>query len=129
MLRIIPSRVHGAMDYLIGGLLILMPWLSGLPRTEPSGFLFIALGVAAIIYSFFTRYEWGVVPLLPMPGHLGLDLVHGALLAASPWLFDFADSVWVPHLALGLFEITVVVLSSPVAGAVRREPGSRVRPA
>lgn len=46
-----------------------------------------------------------------MPTHLMLDLGSGLLLAASPWLFGFADGtattdgVWVPHLVLGLVEV------------------------
>jgi len=37
--------------------------------------------------------------------HLMLDTASGVLLAASPWLFGFADRVYLPHLLLGLFEI------------------------
>lgn len=129
MFRIIPTRVHGAMDYLVGALLLAMPWLAGLPTGEAPGVIFIILGVAALAYSLFTRYEWGLVPLLPMTGHLTLDAAHGMMLAASPWLFGFADRVWAPHLGLGLFELVVVALSSPEVRAVRSMAGRAPRPA
>jgi hypothetical protein len=49
--------------------------------------------------------------------HLLLDIASGMLLAASPWLFGFADRVFLPHLVVGLFEI--------VAGlATRTTPGT-----
>jgi hypothetical protein len=37
--------------------------------------------------------------------HLGVDVMGGTLLAASPWLFGFADRIWWPHLLIGLMEI------------------------
>jgi hypothetical protein len=40
-----------------------------------------------------------------MKAHLALDVLSGIVLAASPWLFDFADRVYLPHLILGLIEI------------------------
>lgn len=50
-----------------------------------------------------------MVRLLPMPAHLLLDALSGVLLAASPWLFGFADRVRAPHLLAGLFEIAAAV--------------------
>ena len=58
-----------------------------------------------VLYSPFTNYECGLVPRLPVQTHLALDVVVGGFLAASPWLFGFADRVWAPHLLLGLFSI------------------------
>ena len=37
--------------------------------------------------------------------HLLFDLTNGIILAASPWLFGFADVVYLPHLIFGIFEI------------------------
>ncbi|MEJ7827105.1 MAG: SPW repeat protein [Segetibacter sp.] len=31
--------------------------------------------------------------------------MSGILLAASPWIFSFADTVYIPHLIFGLLEI------------------------
>ena len=40
-----------------------------------------------------------------MAVHNLIDIAAGALLAASPWIFGFADetaNVWVPHVVVGL---------------------------
>ncbi|BBI59494.1 hypothetical protein HSBAA_08000 [Vreelandella sulfidaeris] len=34
-----------------------------------------------------------------------MDLISGILLLVSPWLFGFADIVYLPHLILGILEI------------------------
>lgn len=116
MMRLIPTKVHGVIDYVVSLLLIAAPWLFGFARGGAETWVPVALGLGAAAYSLCTRYECGVLPLIPMPVHLMLDAGSGALLAASPWLFGFADYVWLPHLAVGLMEIGAAATSSPVPG-------------
>ena len=52
-----------------------------------------------------TDYELGVMRVIPLPIHLGIDIASGVLLALSPWLFGFADRVFWPHLVVGIIEI------------------------
>jgi hypothetical protein len=103
--RFIPTRVHGMVDYGMGVLLIVAPWLLGFAAGGAETWVPVILGAAAIGYSLFTDYELGLVRKIPMGTHLGLDLGSGVLLAASPWLFGFAGLVYLPHLILGLVEI------------------------
>jgi hypothetical protein len=116
MVRFIPTRVHGVIDYLAAGLLIGAPVLLGFKRKDARTWIPIALGIGTIAYSALTDYEIGVVRIIPMPVHLKLDAANGALLAASPWLFGFADEVAAPHLMFGLFEIGASLVTQPVAG-------------
>lgn len=104
-MRIIPTRIHGVLDYLVGLLLIAAPWLFDFARGGAETWIPVILGVGALLYSLFTDYELGLVRRLSMSTHLTLDLVSGLLLAVSPWLFGFADYVYVPHLVVGLIEI------------------------
>ncbi len=104
-MRFIPTRVHGLLDYSTGALLGAAPWLLGFARGGAETWVPVALGGGAIAYSLLTDYELGVSPVIGMPTHLLLDGMSGALLAASPWLFGFADRVRWPHLVLGLFEV------------------------
>jgi uncharacterized membrane protein HdeD (DUF308 family) len=66
------------------------------------------LGIGLIAYSLFTNYELGVWKVASMAVHNVIDVVAGTVLAASPWLFGFADesaNVWTPHLVVGLAAI------------------------
>jgi hypothetical protein len=105
IMRFIDTKTHGFMDYLVGIFLIASPWIFKLDPGAPEGIIFIILGAMAIVYSLITKYELGIIKILPMKAHLALDVLSGIVLAASPWLFDFADRVYLPHLILGLIEI------------------------
>jgi hypothetical protein len=104
-MRFISTKTHGYLDYIVGILFVAAPWIFNLDADAPEGMIFIILGVMAIVYSLFTRYELGAIKMLPMSVHLTLDILSGIILAVSPWLFDFDERVYLPHLILGLFEI------------------------
>lgn len=104
-MRFIDTNTHGYLDYIVGIFFIVCPWIFNLKPGEPQGILFIILGVAAIAYSLLTKYELGLLRVLPMKVHLALDLLSGIVLASSPWLFGFAEEVYLPHVILGIFEI------------------------
>jgi hypothetical protein len=108
-MRFIPTRVHGMVDYAMGVLLIFAPWLFGFAAGGAETWIPVILGAAAIGYSLFTDYELGLLRKLPMAAHLGLDAGSGIVLAASPWIFGFADLVYLPHLILGLVEIATAL--------------------
>ncbi|MDX5481870.1 MAG: SPW repeat protein [Hymenobacteraceae bacterium] len=40
-----------------------------------------------------------------MKTHLMVDFGLGVILALSPWMFNFADQVYLPHLIGGVFAI------------------------
>jgi hypothetical protein len=111
-MKIIPTRIHGILDYLVGLIFIASPvWLQTQTARGAETRIFVVLGVAALIYSLCTRYELGPIKLLPMGAHLGLDIASGLLLMASPWLFGFADRVYLPHVLFGIFEIGTALLT------------------
>jgi hypothetical protein len=111
-MRFIPTRTHGVIDYLMGALLILAPYLLGFADGTAAQWIPQVVGAALIGASLLTDYELGVVRVIPMPVHLFLDVAAGALLAVSPWLFGFADRVAWPHLILGLLEIGMGLTTS-----------------
>ncbi|MGI4747188.1 MAG: DUF4336 domain-containing protein [Janthinobacterium lividum] len=113
----IPTRVHGAIDYgvacLLGGL--------AASRVLPAPVRGV-LGTAATFHSSYatlTNYEAGIRPVLTMRQHLALDAFGGVAVAGAgllmhrqPW---HARALLV---AAGLSELAVVALSSatPVSG-------------
>jgi hypothetical protein len=107
-MRIIPTQVHGVLDYLTGGTLLSAPGLLALGEVPTSARVLRLAGGGAALYSLLTDYELGVVKLVPMPLHLALDAASGAFLAASPWLLGFAREgrrYWLPHVVVGVTEM------------------------
>lgn len=110
-MRVLPTRLHGVVDYLWGVALIVSPWIFGFATDGAAQWTALVFGAGAILYSLCTDYGLGVVRLLPMPLHLILDGVAGALLAVSPWLFGFAGQVMWPHLLFGLFSVVASLIT------------------
>jgi hypothetical protein len=68
----------------------------------------VVLGIGLIAYSLLTDYELGAWKVAPMAVHNLIDVIAGAVLALSPWLFGFADegtNAWAPLVVVGLAAI------------------------
>lgn len=118
-MQVISSKVHGVLDYLVGIVLIAAPWLFNFAANGAETWVPVLLGAGVIFYSLFTNYEYGAVKSIPMPSHLTLDMLGGAFLAVSPWLFGFNEYVFLPHLIVGLAEIGVALMTERVPGTER----------
>ena len=112
-MKIIGTKTHGILDYLTGVLLLLLPLLAAWDLQRVESRILMILGVLTIIYSLITNYEWGVAKIIPMKTHLIIDFLSGAFLAISPWIFDFKDVVYIPHVVLGIFEMAASIFTSP----------------
>jgi hypothetical protein len=110
-MRVIPTNVHGIIDYLTGGLLLAVPYLLGFADGSAAQWVPQIVGVMIIGQSLITQYELSIAKIIPMPTHLMLDMGAGALLAASPWLFGFSETVYLPHLIVGVSEILIALIS------------------
>lgn len=110
----ISTRTHGMLDYLIGILLILAPFVLGFATGGPEMWVPIIIGAAVILYSLMTAYELGATNVISMSTHLWLDIIGGALLALSPWIFGFSDVVYLPHLIVGLIEMGTALMTERV---------------
>lgn len=115
-MRFIPTWLHGLLDYPMAILLIALPWLGGFATGGPEQWLPITAGITLLVIAPMTDYEVGLVRVVPMSGHLVLDVIMGGILAASPWLFGFAELVYVPHLAMGLLELGAAVTTQTSPG-------------
>lgn len=119
-MRFIPTRIHGMMDYAIGLLLIAAPWLLGFGQGGAETWVPVILGAGVIAYSLMTDYELGYARMIGMRTHLALDGVGGAFLLISPWLFGFADQVWIPHVVIGLLEMGAAFCTEQIPYKGRR---------
>lgn len=110
-MHIIPTRLHGVLDYAMGAFLIVAPYLLGFADGAATQYVPQALGFATLLMSLVTDYELSIAKLIPMPVHLGVDIASGLLLAVSPWLFGFADRIFWPHLILGIAEVGAALMT------------------
>ena len=124
-MRFIPTRTHGILDYVVGALLIVVPYVLGFADGTAAQWVPQFLGLVAIGGAMMTDYELGVVRVIPMPVHLGIDIASGVLLALSPWLFGFADRVLWPHLIVGIMEIGAGLTTRTVPGDGAATAGGR----
>jgi SPW repeat-containing protein len=110
--RVIPTRVHGLLDYVAGVVNLAIPrvlglqdapWAAAVPRLD---------GIAGVAYSVITDYELGLMRALPVPAHLAFDAAKGLFMALSPWLFGFASNgtrYWLPHVLMGTADVVAAV--------------------
>lgn len=106
----ISTKMHAVIDYLMGVLLVLLPFILDLQAEVPTIILF-TVGGGTIFYSLFTNYEISFAKVLSMKTHLTIDLFSGIFLVAAPWIFGFANEVNWLFPALGTFEVLVSLLT------------------
>ncbi len=110
LLKLIPTKAHGFLDYLTAGTMLALPRAMG--WSENVTRLLTGAAVGTIGYSLLTRYELGLVKVLPMRAHLALDAMSGAALCAAPWMLpEESDEVKQALLSLGLFELAAAFTS------------------
>jgi len=136
VMKIISTKTHAVLDYVITLILFLSPQLFKLMDlvglvTASVWMVPSLVGVVQFSISVVTRYEGGIFKKIPMRIHLNLDRVLGLFLGLSPWLFGFSSIVYLPHLAIGgfLFLMSLVTSKEPRPKQERkREPFLYERP-
>lgn len=113
MISLIPTKLHGILDYIVSSILILLPWIAGFTIYNGACWVMVILGILGIIYSLMTRYELGYVGLISMQTHLIFDTILGLFLMTSPWLLNFAQYVYSPHVIAGAVILVVVIFTRP----------------
>ena len=108
----IPTTLHGAIDYLVALFLISAPFMLGFADGGAAQWATIGLGAFALIYSLFTDYELGMIKVLRFRVHLVLDVIFALLLLASPWVLGFSDIIAWPHVMVGVLGLVVVAFSA-----------------
>jgi hypothetical protein len=113
-MRFISTSTHGVLDYVVGVLLIVAPWLLNFASNGVETVVPVLLGIVVIIYSLFTNYERGLVHSISMKTHLWLDGILGLFLAVSPWLLNYEHIVYWPHLIVGILMMGVALMTKTV---------------
>ncbi len=127
-MRVLPTPYHGIVDYSVGAMLIVSPWVVDFDKVTGIGVWIAVLGGAALMLSSaVTDYEGSILKRwLTMPQHLALDVILALLLIATPFVFGFADEgtyAWLPFVGAGLIELVSAAITkttSQQAIALRR---------
>ena len=118
-MRPISSFVHGIIDYAAAVILPIVPRQMGWGRCATNLADMCALMTAAS--SLMTKYELGVVRVLPFDWHLKLDAMQGGLfLSAAMLLDDEDDDVRECLAAYGAFCVAASLLTKPHSGVEMR---------
>jgi hypothetical protein len=70
-MRFIPTTAHGLADYIVGLMVMGLPFLFG--WTGATRVTFASLGILVICYSLLTDYEFGLIRVFRIRFHLLLD--------------------------------------------------------
>lgn len=116
----ISTRMHGVLDYVLVAGLVALPRLAGWDGGAKQ--VLTANAAGSLMYSLLTRYELGLLRLLPMTAHLTLDTAAGTMLCVAGLQTDAGRSIRVTLIALGLFEITVAFLTDTEVPAADLQP-------
>lgn len=102
-MRFISRKFHAVLDYLSAIILIAAPFIIGFEGS--ARWVAIFIGLMILVMSMLTDYEGGFMKAVSMQMHLTTDVIAGIFLAASPWILNFSDQVYLPHLIMGILEI------------------------
>ncbi len=122
--RVVPTAVHGAVDYVLAPALVAAPDLLRLDGSRSSALAPRIAGAGAAVYSALTDYELGLRRVIPMRVHLLLDAGTGVAVAAAPWLLGSARNGvrhWLPHAAVGAAELALAATTKLRPAQTRRE--------
>lgn len=113
-MKIISTKLHGVLDYVVGIILIASPWIFNFDNGTAAQWVPVIIGIMVLLMSLMTNYELGMIKKIPMATHLTMDVIAGIILALSPWIFGFADQVYLPHLVIGIFSIGTGLMTERV---------------
>jgi hypothetical protein len=108
-MRFLPTMIHGVLDYLVGLLVIVLPFALGLQGSQK--WTLVLLGLLVIVYSVLTDYELGLVRYLRIRFHLLLDAIFGLAMLLMPWLLDFPANARWPNYVLGVLALALVAVT------------------
>ena len=105
-MRFVPTTLHGLADYIVGIIVIGLPFYFGL--IGPARMTFAALGGIVILYSALTDYELGLVRFFRIRFHLLLDALFAIAMLAAATILDIRDAAGTTVYAIGVVALLLV---------------------
>jgi hypothetical protein len=111
IMKIITRKAHAVIDYVAAIMLIALPWVLDFAHGGYETIIPVVLGIATILYSLCTAYEFGPIKLISFNAHILLDTLSALLLIVSPLLFNFYKNIVLPDVIFGVLEICVILMT------------------
>jgi hypothetical protein len=113
--KIIPRPVHAALDYGYAGLFFAAPELANFENEKTASRLARTVSAGVFVSSLMTRYEFGLIKMMPFKAHLAVDVAVGVLTAAAPFAFGFSRNKRARNFftGFGLFSVVAGLLTEP----------------
>lgn len=115
-MQFISTKYHAIIDYLMGAAMICTPWLFYEWDNSIQMQVLLISGLIILFYSLITRYEYSLFKMISVRFHLTLDVFMGIGLIVSPLVFNFYETVFIPHVCFGVLQIGIVAFSSSTRG-------------
>jgi hypothetical protein len=114
-MKFISPRAHTIIGFIVGIALVFAPNIFGFSDVGGASVAVPRIiGILVILSELTVRGSFSGMGMVPMSAHLFMDVIMGAILALSPWLFGFSDqgtNAWLPHLVVGLLIIGYVPMT------------------
>ena len=104
----IPQVAHGALEYVIGLLLIAAPFLFGFDSALATG-VSVTAGVVMLAIAATSSGPAGLVKTIPPTVHVVLDIILAIFFIAAPFVFAFRDETAPRNLFLILGVVLLLV--------------------
>lgn len=108
-MRFISARTHTIVGFIVGIVLILAPNIFGFSDTGGAAVTAPRIiGLIVVLSELTVKGSFSNIGMISMKMHLAMDVMIGAVLALSPWLFSFSDegtNATLPHVIVGLMII------------------------
>jgi hypothetical protein len=102
------ARLHGLLEYLIGGFFIASPFIFGFDARSAVA-IGVVGGIVLILMAATAQTGPALSGMVPVGVHVLFDVVLAAFLVASPFIFGFSDEAAPTGLFIGAGVVHVLV--------------------
>ena len=114
-MQFISPRTHTIIGFVVGIALLLAPNIFGFSDVGGAAVAVPRIiGIIVLLSELTVRGSFSGMGFIPMRLHIMMDILMGAFLTLSPWLFSFSDAgtnAWVPHFIVGLLMVGYALMT------------------
>jgi SPW repeat len=118
----IPLNAHAAIEPLIALVIAAAPWIFGFSDVDSATIVCVAVGAVMLVAGAMTNWRFSLVRLIPLRAHLTTDLMLGAVLILSPFVFGFSDEGGATRFAIIAGVLELITALATRWDAVEAEP-------